>query len=146
MILKACATCGKPSPGAYCSKHRPVNRRRQRMAMSGGRWETLRRKVIARDLRTCYLCGKRVEDGDEIDVDHLVEVAEGGSNEPSNLATCHRACHRRRHLDTEWARNPVAAALAVLAGVGDDSRPSAQNQDPAGAARAGKPTSQRGGS
>ena len=116
MILRACATCGKPSPDPHCSKHRPINRRRERMAMSGGAWETQRQRAIARDLRCCYLCGKVISESEPIDVDHLVEVAEGGSNDLSNLATAHVSCHRRRHREPEWAAERIASALRALGG------------------------------
>lgn len=133
MILRACVKCGKPSPASHCSEHKPVNRRRQRMAMSGGAWETQRRKVIARDLRCCYLCGQVVEEGEPVEVDHLVEVAEGGSSDLSNLATCHRSCHVRRHREPEWAAPMIEAALRSLAGddpyPGRDSDSTAETQD-----------------
>lgn len=114
VILRACATCGKPSPEPYCSKHKPVNRRRQRMKMSGGAWEAVRRQIIARDLRCCYLCGQVVEDDESLEVDHLVPVAAGGSNSLTNAASAHRACHKRRHADPEWASERVEATIELL--------------------------------
>jgi 5-methylcytosine-specific restriction endonuclease McrA len=80
------------------------------MGLSGGAWDTLRCKVLARDFGVCYLCDKF---GAE-QVDHLVEVADGGTNDLTNLASCHAACHERRHRDPEWARERVERALAVL--------------------------------
>ena len=80
------------------------------MGISGGAWETLRRGVLDRDQGVCYLC-----DGlGATQVDHLVEVAAGGTNDLSNLASCHRACHERKHRDPEWARGRVEIALSVL--------------------------------
>jgi 5-methylcytosine-specific restriction endonuclease McrA len=66
--------------------------------------------VLARDAAVCYLCDKFGAGR----VDHLVEVAQGGGNHSTNLASCHEACHDRRHRDPEWARDRVAEALAVL--------------------------------
>ena len=136
MILKACTVCGKPTPAPYCSKHKPVNRRRQRMAMSGGAWETQRQRAIARDLRCCYLCGRTVKEREPIEVDHLVEVAEGGTNDLSNLATCHRSCHVRRHREPEWAAERIASALKALGGdaphPGTDPDSSGTEQDRVG--------------
>ncbi len=45
------------------------------MGLSGGAWDTLRRKVLARDMGICFLCDKFGAD----QVDHLVELAAGGS-------------------------------------------------------------------
>jgi 5-methylcytosine-specific restriction endonuclease McrA len=80
------------------------------MGISGGAWEALRRKVLARDMGCCYLCNELGAD----QVDHLVEVADGGTNDLSNLASCHAACHDRKHGDPEWAQERVHLAPAVL--------------------------------
>jgi hypothetical protein len=47
-------------------------------------------------------------------VDHLVEVADGSTNDLSNLASCHGTCHERKHRDPEWAQERVELALSVL--------------------------------
>jgi hypothetical protein len=58
----------------------------------------------------CYLCGRLEADV----VDHLVELAAGGTNDLTNLASCHAACHRRKHADPAWAAERVESALRVL--------------------------------
>jgi HNH endonuclease len=80
------------------------------MGLTGGAWDMLRRKVVARDIGICFLCDRFGAD----QVDHLVEVAYGGTNDLTNLASCHAACHARKHQDPEWARERVEKALAVL--------------------------------
>jgi 5-methylcytosine-specific restriction protein A len=80
------------------------------MGLSGGAWDTLRRKVLARDRGTCYLCDRPGAN----QVDHLVEVADGGSNDLTNLASCHAGCHERRHRDAQWAQERVEMALSAL--------------------------------
>lgn len=116
MILRACIRCGTPSPESYCPEHKLApwqsSRRRELMGMSGGAWDTLRRKVLARDQRCCYLCDQA--GGEQLEVDHLIPVTEGGGNELTNLATCHASCHARRHREPEWARARVEMALKVL--------------------------------
>lgn len=74
-----------------------------RPVVRGGRvWQRLRRQVFARDSWRCVLCGVRgVErdegDGDRVlEVDHLVEVADGGDNSLANLRTVCRECHRSK--------------------------------------------------
>ena len=121
-VLRACAVCAKPSPGPYCREHqreRWTNKRQSRMGIGGGSWEAIRRRVIARDQRVCYLCDQVVAEGEPIEVDHLVEVSEGGSNDLSNLATAHASpCHRRRHREPEWAAERIERALRSLGGGG----------------------------
>ncbi len=58
-VLRSCVRCGRLSRESYCAKHKPkpwaASKRRERMGLSGGNWETLRRKVLARDRTCCYL-------------------------------------------------------------------------------------------
>lgn len=61
-------------------------------------WGTRKKRVLMRDGRTCHDCGH----GGADEVDHLVNVAAGGSHEYDNLAaihgapcpTCGRECHK----------------------------------------------------
>lgn len=59
-------------------------------------WEQLRIEVIARDRMTCQLCGKLAIGPKECHVDHIKPVADGGSDELSNLRVLCAACHSRR--------------------------------------------------
>ena len=97
-ILRACVTCGRPSRESYCAAHKPKpwegSKRRERMGMSNGSWETVHRKVLARDLGCCYLCDSA--DPPASEVDHLVDVADGGTSRMDNCASCHTECHRRK--------------------------------------------------
>ena len=78
------------------------------MGLSGGAWDTLRRKVLARDMGICFLCDRFGAD----QVDHLVEVADGGSNDLTNLASCHESCPRTQ------APRPGVGAGTCQAGAG----------------------------
>ena len=49
----------------------------------------LGRRVLARDLTIpCFICD---QPGEATEVEHLIEVADGGSNDLTNLASCHRS-------------------------------------------------------
>ncbi len=41
----------------------------------------------------CYRCKKPLEPGQDIQREHLTEIAIGGADEPVNCAYSHRACH-----------------------------------------------------
>lgn len=59
-------------------------------------WRRLRAEILERDGGRCYLCGGLGADT----VDHKVSVANGGSDDPSNLGAVHdRAwphCHKKK--------------------------------------------------
>lgn len=62
----------------------------------GGRpWRRLRARVILRDQYTCQLCRRVCMDSD-LDVDHIVPRAQGGTDDPANLRTLCRPCHTKR--------------------------------------------------
>lgn len=54
-------------------------------------WKRLRLAVLERDAHTCKWCGKHADT-----VDHVVPVAEGGSDDMSNLAAACAPCNIRR--------------------------------------------------
>lgn len=95
-VLRACVTCGIPSEDGYCDEHRPkpwaTSKRRNRRTVSG--WEEQRRarRVLARYMHCCHICGRK----GATEVDHVVPLAEGGPDDESNLAPFHEDCHRKR--------------------------------------------------
>lgn len=63
----------------------------------GAEWQRTRLAILERD---CYLCQcpecqakGRVREAQE--VDHIVPIAFGGTDEPSNLRAVNKQCHRR---------------------------------------------------
>jgi 5-methylcytosine-specific restriction protein A len=55
-------------------------------------WQSLRQQILERDHGICWLCGQPGAD----QVDHKVNRAAGGTDDPDNLAPAHRACHLRK--------------------------------------------------
>ncbi len=55
-------------------------------------WLRLRKMVLARDNYMCRVCGNVNSN----EVDHIVPVAQGGSNELENLQTLCKTCHSRK--------------------------------------------------
>jgi 5-methylcytosine-specific restriction enzyme A len=56
-------------------------------------WYAVRRHVMQRDRGICRVCGRP---GANL-VHHIIERKDGGSDDPSNLASVHRACHGKLH-------------------------------------------------
>jgi 5-methylcytosine-specific restriction endonuclease McrA len=52
-----------------------------------------RQRVLERDGNACVLCGTS---GQDLEVDHIVRYADGGSNQEDNLRTLCRPCHGKR--------------------------------------------------
>jgi len=59
----------------------------------GRPWRRLREQVLSEEYR-CYRCGVLGE-ADDI-VDHLVPLAQGGTDDRHNLARCCRRCHNQK--------------------------------------------------
>ena len=58
-------------------------------------WRQRRRAVFERDNYACVACGKR----SRLECDHIVAVADGGSDDLANLRTLCRTCHMNRNRD-----------------------------------------------
>jgi len=64
-------------------------------------WMVTRQRIFTRDDSTCQYCGAR---GVALECDHVIPVAEGGSNDDSNLVTACRDCNRAKGARTpeQW--------------------------------------------
>ncbi|MCX2816489.1 MULTISPECIES: HNH endonuclease [Pseudomonas] len=60
----------------------------------GGRpWRRIRDRILLRDQYTCRACGLVTKD---LEVDHIINVAEGGSDDDSNLQALCVPCHQEK--------------------------------------------------
>lgn len=70
----------------------------------GKEWKALREKILKRDNFTCGYCG-----GEATQVDHIIAVSKGGSNDESNLISACARCNRLKSdkalMRTQWV-NP----------------------------------------
>ena len=67
-------------------------------------WSRLRRRILRRDMGVCYICGRPGANS----VDHIRSVADGGSDDESNLAAVHaRPCHERKTAAEANRHNPM---------------------------------------
>ena len=62
----------------------------------GREWERLRREVLHRDGGLCQPCLERGHVTQADQVDHKVQKADGGSDDPSNLQAICTPCHREK--------------------------------------------------
>lgn len=112
-IERPCPDCGTPILGRYPTKRCPacaavriqrsnrVKNVRRRGARVTGRTLTLP-ELAERDRWTCHLCRKRVDSSlksphpRSATFDHLIPIAEDGTDAPENLRLAHRECNTRR--------------------------------------------------
>lgn len=74
----------------------PFSRLVARGGLQGRPWRRLREQILIRDrwLCRCEDCDKRVARRMANEVDHIVELADGGSDDPSNLRAINDECHK----------------------------------------------------
>jgi 5-methylcytosine-specific restriction protein A len=93
----------------FCDEHRQAWRtttKRTHERGYGADWRKVRLEVLQRD---SYLCqphrkiGKLVE---AREVDHIVNKASGGTDDPSNLQAICRECHRTKTISERRASRP----------------------------------------
>lgn len=97
--MRRCLDCGALSQKSRCAACTAIRRRprdQRNNAARGGNgwaWQRTRRAVLERDGYRCVACGAA---GVRFEVDHIVPLANGGTNEPVNLRTLCISCHRAR--------------------------------------------------
>lgn len=89
--------------GGYVTweNRRPPQKPNKRRKITAG----LRREVYERDMYACRYCGARQNLG----LDHITPVTQGGTNEVDNLVTCCHECNARKN-----ARTPDEAGMTLL--------------------------------
>ncbi len=56
----------------------------------------VREEVFRRDGYTCQMCGASKDDGAKLELDHIIPVAQGGTNDLNNLQTLCRECNQNK--------------------------------------------------
>lgn len=83
-----------------CGEHqvrRSWDRVSPRNAARPADWSRRRAHVLARDRFRCQRCGAQTQ----LEIDHIVPVARGGSWDPDNLWVLCRSCHRSKTYDED---------------------------------------------
>jgi 5-methylcytosine-specific restriction protein A len=82
---------------AYCQLKIDSQRRPRNSRPYGRAWQKLRRQVLAE--QPFCACGARATQ-----VDHIIPLSRGGTNDRCNLRACCRSCHSRKtaKCDGRW--------------------------------------------
>ena len=78
--------------------------------------------AIAQNWR-CLICHDHLFNGEEIETHHIVPVAEGGSDDKSNLRHLHKACHKQVHSKKSKKSKRVRLEVRLEPDDGRLSRP-----------------------
>ena len=88
--------------------------------VTGREWRELRERIFARDNFTCRYCGIELEPyfhptgwnkghwRSGLEVDHVIPLSRGGTNDEANLVTACANCNRTKYANT-WKPLEVAA-------------------------------------
>lgn len=98
------------------------NNKREVRQLTGRPWRRLREQIMRRDTYLCQTCKRsgRVKEADQ--VDHIVALANGGTDKPDNLEAICAECHvQKTRMDSGRTRKveigvdgfPVAARIAA---------------------------------
>lgn len=108
--MKLCLDCStRIESGSRCDVHRKA-RQRQRNAKRGGsghQWQMTIRRILQRDDYSCTETAPHICNAHEaLQVDHIVELVDGGTNDDENLRS---VCGNAHQLKTNEERRRRAA-------------------------------------
>lgn len=83
--------------------------------------KTVRFSVLERDNFTCQYCGATPQNG-ALEVDHIIPVADGGCDDPSNLITSCEPCNKGK-----GRKRPKAAPLPDMASLAREAEERAES-------------------
>ena len=101
MMEKFCTSCGRVlgdvdfSLCPYCGEQLSEREGRQPIP------DRVRHEVFKRDGYRCRECGASIDEGATLEIDHIIPVANGGTNDIDNLQTLCKKCNRGKYTD-EW--------------------------------------------
>jgi 5-methylcytosine-specific restriction protein A len=100
---------GRTLQGSRCQRHTRVWVGGQPASAYGSGWSRLRTRVLAEEPR-CRLCGAPSNE-----VDHIVPLAAGGTNERGNLRALDTACHKlKTAADSRAGKARKAASFSRM--------------------------------
>lgn len=78
----------------------------------------LRYAILQRDNSTCQRCGKTINDGIKLEVDHKIPVDCGGTNDPENLWTLCNVCNQgKKNLFSDFDQKVLSEVMREESGL-----------------------------
>ena len=83
---------------SYCTIHKPIRKQDRKVKSHYNDPEyRANRKYLIDNYGYCFRCRSRGGVGNKLEIDHIVPVHKGGSNNINNLRILCQKCHRLRH-------------------------------------------------
>jgi len=105
---RLCARCNYViTTERYCEKCKQIIEReeRERKAKkkpnkfySSKYWRTIRQFILERDNYLCQICLSKGKYVMASEIDHIIPIANGGTNDPTNLRALCKSCHSRKTI------------------------------------------------
>ena len=98
-----CVECHRNSMAKYSSGNGRIGttartiKRRATKLNAGGSFTTLDFKRLIALQKHCHICGKRFTKKRPATIDHVIALANGGTNDRSNIALAHGDCNSGKH-------------------------------------------------
>lgn len=103
-----------------------MRRWREDCGLSASEWAQLRERIFDRDGRKCVKCS-----GEEfLHCDYIVELADGGSTDPSNLQTLCRSCHSEKTSAKRSRKRPDPRQLNMMFSMPTGASPTSRRSSP----------------
>lgn len=93
------------------SRGKAWDRSKERQGLSGRPWRRLRERILERDKYLCQPCGAKGRVTEATAVDHILALANGGTDESSNLRAICDECHEAKTAQDTGRRSPVRIGL-----------------------------------
>ncbi len=82
--------------GRACARRSVAARRARARCAPPGIFTAADDRKLRALQKKCHICGKRFTKADAATLDHVIALADGGTNDASNIALAHRSCNCRK--------------------------------------------------
>lgn len=94
-LRRRCLTCSKLTTASRCLECKATRTRHKNSRRDHGTRRQIRRALNLAGGTYCYLCGRWFP-ADKLELDHVVELIDGGVDHPSNIKAACRPCHKAK--------------------------------------------------
>lgn len=87
----------KAGPNAPLEYRRRSRHRRRARTLNTSSGPVNYERIQRRDKMRCHICRRKVKPAD-LEFDHVIPLAKGGTDTETNIAVSHKSCNRKKHV------------------------------------------------